>query len=155
MLRNGVMVQEARRIRSVADAAVSMINLLAAARVFLFGARDVWFVVGLPVFLYAQGWVFTGIAGSHVRSLNSHGVVAIRDRAVVPTERASRMIVFGLFVGILAVTAFVLVLVGVLRLLSIPLPVWAAWMVEGVVLAVAGYLVWRQRSRFEQDELRG
>lgn len=27
------------------------INLLAAARVFLFGARDVWFVVGLPVFL--------------------------------------------------------------------------------------------------------
>lgn len=28
------------------------INLLAAARVVLFGARDVWFVVGLPVFLY-------------------------------------------------------------------------------------------------------
>jgi predicted MFS family arabinose efflux permease len=35
------------------------INLLAAARVFLFGARDVWFVVGLPVFLYASGWSFT------------------------------------------------------------------------------------------------
>lgn len=34
------------------------INLLAAARVFLFGARDVWFVVGLPVFLYASGWTF-------------------------------------------------------------------------------------------------
>ena len=31
------------------------VNLLAAARVFLFGARDVWFVVGLPVFLYASG----------------------------------------------------------------------------------------------------
>src|SRR5579872_6477421 len=26
--------------------------------------------------------VFTGIAGSHVRSLNSHGVVAIRDKEV-------------------------------------------------------------------------
>ena len=26
--------------------------------------------------------VFAGIAGSHVRSLNSHGVVAIRDREV-------------------------------------------------------------------------
>lgn len=35
------------------------INLLAAARVFLFGARDVWFVVGVPVFLYASGWNFT------------------------------------------------------------------------------------------------
>ena len=35
------------------------ITLLAPARVFLFGARDVWFVVGLPVFLYASGWTFT------------------------------------------------------------------------------------------------
>jgi len=35
------------------------VNLLAAARIFLFGARDVWFVVGVPVFLYANGWTFT------------------------------------------------------------------------------------------------
>jgi predicted MFS family arabinose efflux permease len=35
------------------------INQLAGARVFLFGARDVWFVVGVPVFLYSQGWNFT------------------------------------------------------------------------------------------------
>lgn len=37
------------------------VNLLAAARVALFGARDVWFVVGVPVFLYSQGWGFTGV----------------------------------------------------------------------------------------------
>ena len=37
------------------------INLLAAARIFLFGARDVWFVVGLPVFLYAAGWRFVEV----------------------------------------------------------------------------------------------
>ncbi|TXR54395.1 organoarsenical effux MFS transporter ArsJ [Reinekea thalattae] len=30
------------------------INLLSAARMFLFGARDVWFVVALPVYLAAQ-----------------------------------------------------------------------------------------------------
>jgi predicted MFS family arabinose efflux permease len=35
------------------------INALAAARVALFGARDVWFVVSLPVFLYSAGWSFT------------------------------------------------------------------------------------------------
>jgi predicted MFS family arabinose efflux permease len=35
------------------------INLLAAARVALFGARDVWFVVGVPVYLYSSGWTFT------------------------------------------------------------------------------------------------
>jgi predicted MFS family arabinose efflux permease len=37
------------------------VNLLAGARVFLFGARDVWFVVGLPVFLYANGWRFAEV----------------------------------------------------------------------------------------------
>jgi predicted MFS family arabinose efflux permease len=37
------------------------INALAAARVALFGARDVWFVVGVPVFLYSQGWSFSQV----------------------------------------------------------------------------------------------
>ncbi|WP_033068047.1 organoarsenical effux MFS transporter ArsJ [Thalassospira australica] len=33
------------------------INVLSAARLFLFGSRDIWFVVGLPVFLAAElGW---------------------------------------------------------------------------------------------------
>jgi hypothetical protein len=32
------------------------INWLSAARLFLFAARDVWFVVGLPVFLSELGW---------------------------------------------------------------------------------------------------
>jgi predicted MFS family arabinose efflux permease len=35
------------------------VNVLAAARVFLFAARDVWFVVGLPFYLYSVlGWSF-------------------------------------------------------------------------------------------------
>jgi predicted MFS family arabinose efflux permease len=40
------------------------INWLSAARFFLFGSRDVWFVVGLPVFLYSVlGWSFTQVGG--------------------------------------------------------------------------------------------
>lgn len=39
------------------------VNMLALARVFLFGARDIWFVVGLPVFLYASGWSFWQVGG--------------------------------------------------------------------------------------------
>jgi predicted MFS family arabinose efflux permease len=39
------------------------VNLLAAARIFMFGARDVWFVVGLPVFLYSNGWRFLEVGG--------------------------------------------------------------------------------------------
>lgn len=43
------------------------VNALAAARVVLFGARDVWFVVGVPVFLYSVGWNFT-MVGAFVAS---------------------------------------------------------------------------------------
>lgn len=40
------------------------INILSLARFFLFGARDVWFVVALPVFLEASlGWGFWEIGG--------------------------------------------------------------------------------------------
>lgn len=40
------------------------VNVLAAARVFLFASRDVWFVVGLPVFLYTVlGWNFWQVGG--------------------------------------------------------------------------------------------
>ncbi len=38
------------------------INRLSAARLFLFGARDVWFVVGLPVFFSSVlGWSHTAV----------------------------------------------------------------------------------------------
>ena len=38
------------------------VNILAAARILLFAARDVWFVVGLPFFLYAElGWSFWAV----------------------------------------------------------------------------------------------
>ncbi|MCK4743100.1 MAG: cell division protein FtsA [Sulfuriflexus sp.] len=30
--------------------------------------------------------VYTGIAGSHIRSMNSHGIVAIKDKEVTPTD---------------------------------------------------------------------
>ncbi len=40
------------------------INLLSAARLFLFAARDVWFVVALPVFLAAEfGWQHSWVGG--------------------------------------------------------------------------------------------
>jgi predicted MFS family arabinose efflux permease len=40
------------------------VNLLSAARFFLFGARDIWFVVGVPVFLSVHlSWSFTQVGG--------------------------------------------------------------------------------------------
>ena len=40
------------------------INWLSAARFFLFGSRDIWFVVALPVYLYAEfKWNFMQVGG--------------------------------------------------------------------------------------------
>jgi MFS family permease len=57
------------------------INLLAAARVALFGARDVWFVVGVPVFLYASGWTFTMVGGFLAAWTIGYGLV----QAIAPS----------------------------------------------------------------------
>ena len=52
------------------------INYLSAARFFLFGARDVWFVVGLPVFLYSVlGWSFTQVGSFLALWVIGYGVV--------------------------------------------------------------------------------
>lgn len=59
------------------------INLLAAARVVLFGARDVWFVVGLPVFLYASGWSFAMVGGFLALWTIGYGVVQAAAPALV------------------------------------------------------------------------
>lgn len=51
------------------------INALAAARMVLFGARDVWFVVGVPVFLYSAGWTFTMVGTFLAAWTIAYGVV--------------------------------------------------------------------------------
>ncbi len=59
------------------------VNLLAAARVVLFGARDVWFVVGLPVFLYAEGWNFPMVGGFLALWTIGYGLVQAAAPALV------------------------------------------------------------------------
>lgn len=52
------------------------VNILAAARVFLFAARDVWFVVGLPVFLYSViGWNFWQVGAFMAVWVIGYGIV--------------------------------------------------------------------------------
>lgn len=59
------------------------VNLLAIARVVLFGARDVWFVVGVPVFLYASGWTFTMVGSFVALWTIGYGLVQAAAPAVV------------------------------------------------------------------------
>jgi hypothetical protein len=52
------------------------VNYLSAARFFLFGARDVWFVVGLPVFLQGTlGWTNTQVGSFLALWVIGYGVV--------------------------------------------------------------------------------
>ena len=58
------------------------INMLSAARVFLFGARDVWFVVALPIFLYDKlNWGFTEVGSFLAVWIIGYGVL----QSFVPT----------------------------------------------------------------------
>jgi predicted MFS family arabinose efflux permease len=57
------------------------VNLLAVARIFMFGARDVWFVVALPVFLYANGWRFLEVGGFLAAWTIGYGII----QAVAPS----------------------------------------------------------------------
>lgn len=60
------------------------INRLSLARFFLFGARDVWFVVALPVFLQsALGWRFWEVGGFMGLWVIGYGIV----QAMAPSLR--------------------------------------------------------------------
>lgn len=64
------------------------INILSAARLFLFGARDVWFVVALPVFLSSQlGWDFWWVGGFLASWVIAYGIV--QSLAPMITGKAS------------------------------------------------------------------
>ena len=57
------------------------INALSAARMFLFGARDIWFVVALPVFLSESlGWDFWEVGGFLAVWVIGYGIV----QSIVP-----------------------------------------------------------------------
>ncbi len=55
---------------------IAAINYLAASRFFLFASRDVWFVVGLPVFLYeVLHWSFSQIGSFMALWIIGYGFV--------------------------------------------------------------------------------
>ena len=58
----------------------SEINWLSAARLFLFASRDVWFVVGLPVFLSQLGWSSYSVGAFLALWVIGYGIVRQRSR---------------------------------------------------------------------------
>ncbi len=77
------------------------VNLLSVARFFLFGARDVWFVVALPVFLSSVlGWEFWQAGGFMALWVIGYGLVQASAPVVLrgadPTGRTATALAFAL-----------------------------------------------------------
>ncbi len=82
------------------------INLLAAARIFLFASRDVWFVVGLPVYLRTVlDWSFWEVGTFMATWVIGYGIVQasaprlVRERSAgpgAPDGRTAARLAFGL-----------------------------------------------------------
>ncbi len=107
----------------------SSVNLLAAARIFMFGARDVWFVVGLPVFLYAQGWSFLGIGGFLAAWTIAYG--AIQAAAPSLVSRSAD----GLSREVPAARFWALVLAAIPAALALALATWTGERIDLIVVA--------------------
>lgn len=78
------------------------VNTLAVARMFLFGARDVWFVVALPVFLSSVlGWAFWQAGGFMALWVIGYGAVQAATPVLMrakadPNGSTATWLVFGL-----------------------------------------------------------
>ena len=76
LLPSGVGKMKSKPKFSEVFSKVPEINWLSAARFFLFGSRDVWFVVGLPVFLYeVLGWGFAQVGAFLALWVIGYGIV--------------------------------------------------------------------------------
>ncbi|PFG54483.1 putative MFS family arabinose efflux permease [Marinobacter sp. LV10R520-4] len=114
------------------------INVLSLARMFLFGARDVWFVVALPVYLHTVfGWDFWRVGGFMAIWVIGYGAVqAVAPRlthrkAKTMPGRGVAVLWAALLTGIPAIIA-----VGLGTDLPAPAVVVGGLLLFGVVFAV-------------------
>ncbi len=89
------------------------INVLSAARLFLFAARDIWFVVGVPVFMAGSlGYTFTQTGSLLALWVIGYGAVQAAAPTLIgrftkgraPQGRAARILAFAL-AGLTALVA--------------------------------------------------
>ncbi|MBL8782877.1 MAG: MFS transporter, partial [Alphaproteobacteria bacterium] len=94
----------------------------------MFGARDVWFVVGLPVFLYAQGWSFLGIGGFLAAWTIAYGAI----QAVAPSlvSRSAD----GLSREVPAARMWALILAAIPAVLAVTVATWTGERIDLIVV---------------------
>jgi len=114
----------------------SAVNTIALARIFLFGARDTWFVVALPVFLYGNGWSFWEVGGFLALWTMLYGLVQGMAPAIVRITNASPISRSGT-VGWAVALALALIGVSACMIVEMNVPVLiTGLLVFGVFFAV-------------------
>ncbi|MCL1094132.1 organoarsenical effux MFS transporter ArsJ [Shewanella kaireitica] len=106
------------------------VNILSAARLFLFAARDVWFVIALPVFLASQlNWDHSSVGAFLALWVIAYGMV----QSIAPSFTARKSAPDGRIATIWA---------GLLSLVTalLTLAIYTAWVAPQVALIV-GLLV--------------
>jgi MFS family permease len=114
------------------------INKLSAARLFLFGARDVWFVIALPLYLASQfQWSQTAIGSFLALWVIGYGAV----QALAPALTGKKT---GKVPGVAATVGWAGTLAGIPLLISLgmqlsPTPLWV--LLGGLLLFGAVFAV--------------
>ncbi len=80
-------------------------------------------------------------------------VSSVRDKTAVPVIKAAQALIFGLVAGCLGAGAFVLTVIGMVRLLDDYLPydpyarrVWTVYAAAAAIFLAAGAFAWRRRT---------
>ena len=71
----------------------------------------------------------------------------VRDRTVIPAQKASRAIVFGLLVAFFVLVALFMLAIALFRVLVILTDeVWLAYLILGGIFVIAGWFCWHRRN---------
>lgn len=112
------------------------INWLASARVFLFGARDLWFVVALPIFLTEElGWSFGATGGFLAAWVIGYGIVQSLAPAILGRSAGDEVALAAVWSGVLTVVTGTMTVALSAGAPAAPV-VLVGLMVFGVVFAV-------------------
>ncbi len=79
-------------------------------------------------------------------------VAAVRDKTVVPAQKATKAVVFGLLVAFFGLTAAFMLAIALFRVLVVLTgEVWASYLILGGIFVLAGAFAWMLRSSRNED----
>jgi hypothetical protein len=80
-------------------------------------------------------------------------ISTVRDKTVVPAQKATRAIVYGLLTTFFVLTAVTLLILGGFRGVVVLVgDVWIAYLIWGGILVLAGSFLWSKRVKKHADD---